>query len=132
VNPSPQAVKEHCSWLVAGHDYVSADGPRGRRATPCSPHGALLVEVCRVDLAEVGATVAELIDTIEGCGDAAFRTEARRHCERSPSVVDLARVERKNVLLEPPAVDAHQRVAGLKLAERPCGVPPVRNLKIIT
>jgi hypothetical protein len=72
VNPSPQAVKEHCSWLVAGHDYVSADGPRDRRATSCSPHGALLVEVCRVDLAEVGAAVAELIDTI-GCGDVAFR-----------------------------------------------------------
>ena len=73
MNPSPQAVKEHCSWLVAGHDYVPADGPRGRRATPWSSHGALLIEVCGVDLAEVGATVAELIDTIEGCGDAAFR-----------------------------------------------------------
>jgi hypothetical protein len=46
--------------------------------------------------------------------------------------VDLARVERKNVLVQPPAVDAHQRVAGLKLPERPFGVPPVRNLKIIT
>src|SRR5712671_5924602 len=72
VNP-PQAMKEHCSWLVAGHDYVPADGPRGRRATPWSSHGALLIEVCGADLAEVGATVAELIDTIEGCGDAAFR-----------------------------------------------------------
>ena len=39
---------------------------RGRRT-------ALLIEVCGADLAEVGATVAELIDTIEGCGDAAFR-----------------------------------------------------------
>jgi hypothetical protein len=46
VNPSPQAVKEHCSWLVAGHDYVPADGPRaaellrGRRTALCSSKSA--------------------------------------------------------------------------------------------
>jgi hypothetical protein len=42
-------------------NYVSSDGPRGRRATPWSSHGALLIEACGADLAEVGATVAELI-----------------------------------------------------------------------
>ena|SRR6267143_1213409 len=80
--------------------------------------------------ADVGATVVELIDTIEGCGDAAFR-RTRRDRQRSPSAVDLARVECKNVLIQPPAVDAHQRAAGLKLAERPFGGSACA-LKIIT
>jgi hypothetical protein len=66
----------------------------------------------------VGATGAELIATIEGCGYAAFR-RSQGHRQRSPSAVKLARVECKNVLVQPPALDAHQRVAGLKLAERP-------------
>ncbi len=59
--------------------------------------------------AGVGATVAELIDTIEGRGDAAFR-------------------------LRPGGTASDRRVLWTwhGLAERLFGVPPVRNLKIIT
>jgi len=91
----------------------------------------LLIEVCGADLAEVGATVAELIDTIEGCGDAAFRLRPGGTAS-DRRVLWTWHGWNANVLVQLPAVDAHQRVAGLKLAERRFRVPPVRNLKIIT
>jgi hypothetical protein len=121
VNLSPQAVKEHCSWLVAGHDYVPADGPRSRRATPWSSHGALLIEVYGVDLAEVGATVAELIDTIEGCGDAAFRLKpGGTASDRRVSGLGTGGTQ-KRVGQAPSCRCPSARVAGLKPPERPFG-----------
>ena len=77
MNPFPHAVKEHWSWLVVGHNYVPAELRAHRRskgppATPWLSHRRLLIEV-RGNLTEVEVTAAELIDTIEGCGDAAVR-----------------------------------------------------------
>src|SRR6267143_5554502 len=90
VNPSPQAVKEHCSWLVAGHDYVPADGPRaaellrGRRTALCSSKSAGRPRRGGGDCG------GELIDTIERLWRFCLSTEARRHHQRSPSALDLA------------------------------------------
>jgi len=85
---------------------------RGRRTALCSSKSAGRPRRGGGDCG------GELIDTIERLWRCCLSTEARRHHQRSPSALDLARVECKNVLVQLPAVDAHQRVAGLKLAER--------------
>ncbi len=59
----------------------------------------------------------ELIDTIEGCGDAAFRLRPGGTAS-DRRVLWTWHGWNANVLVQLPAVDAHQRVAGLKLAER--------------
>jgi FkbM family methyltransferase len=73
----------------------AADLLRGRRV------GSLLVEVCPAALAEMGSTVREFVDTVEGFGYAVFRLTPDGTAGERLGAAELERVTLDNMLVQP-------------------------------